>query len=129
MGLVIQLSTTVGVIDALDMVGDTYVAATAAFGYRVPCFVGGLHDFPKLFASGSIGSKQFDVQDAFIGNIEGFLRRRLFGAGWRTSLLGLPRFVRVARGSSEATHEGTTVETSACGKVWGKRRQVAIGQG
>jgi hypothetical protein len=129
MGLMIRLSATVGVADALDMVGDTYVAATVAFGYRVPCFVGGSHDVPSSFASGSIGGKQFDVRDAFIGNIEGFLRRRLFGAGWRTSLFGLSRFGRVACGSSEATQDGTTVETPACGKVWGKRRQVAIGQG
>jgi hypothetical protein len=71
------------------MVGDTHVAATVAFGYRVPCFLGGSQDLPNLLACGSVGTKQFDVRDAFFGDIDGFLSPLLFGVGRRTSLLGI----------------------------------------
>jgi hypothetical protein len=88
-GLVIRLSATVGVTDAFDMVGDTHVAATVAFEYCFPCFLGGSHDFPNSLAGGSIGGKEFDVRDTLFGDINDLLRRLLLGAGRRTSLLGI----------------------------------------
>jgi hypothetical protein len=77
------------VIAALNVVGDTHVAATVAFGYGVPCFAGGLYDFPDLLVRGAEGGRQFNVGDAFFGDIDGFLGGLLFGIGWRASLLGV----------------------------------------